>query len=146
MTDAGFDVTLVPADSGTDPAIASTAVDGLLNDGVDAVIGAAGSGVSLSVIDKITGSEVAMCSGSNTAATFTTYDDGGFYFRTAPSDVLQGPALADVITDDGASSVAIVYRNDEYGAGFNDVLRRRPRGQWRDRGRPGRLRPERDVI
>ena len=119
---AGFDVTRVPGDSGTDPAVASTTVDGLLNDGVDAIIGAAASGVSLSVIDKITGSEVAMCSGSNTAAAFSTYDDGGFYFRTAPSDVLQGPALADVMTDDGASSVAIVYRNDEYGAGFNDVL------------------------
>jgi branched-chain amino acid transport system substrate-binding protein len=36
--------------------------------------------------------------------------------------VLQGPALADVITDDGASSVAIVFRNDEYGAGFAEVL------------------------
>ena len=122
MADAGFDVTIVPADSGTDPAISSTAVDGLLNDSVDAIIGAAGSAQSLAVIDKITGSEVAMCSGSNTGAVFTTYDDGGYYFRTAPSDVLQGPALADVITDDGASSVAIVYRNDVYGAGFNDVL------------------------
>jgi branched-chain amino acid transport system substrate-binding protein len=122
MADAGFDVTLVPGDSGTDPAVASTSVDGLLNDGVDAIIGAAASGVSLSVIDKVTGSEVAMCSGSNTAASFTTYDDGGFYFRTAPSDVLQGPALADVMTDDGASSAAIVFRNDEYGAGFAEVL------------------------
>ena len=122
MDAAGFPVTLVPADSGTDPAIASTSVDGLLNDGVDAIIGAAGSGVSLSVLDKVTGSEVAMCSGSNTAATFTTIEDGGFYFRTAPSDTLQGPALADVITDDGASSVAIVFRNDEYGAGFAEVL------------------------
>jgi branched-chain amino acid transport system substrate-binding protein len=122
MTDAGFEVTLVPADSGTDPALASTAVDGLLNDGVDAIFGAAASGVSLSILDKVTGSEVAMCSGSNTAAALSTADDGGYYFRTAPSDLLQGPALADVITDDGASSVAIVYRNDEYGAGFNDAL------------------------
>jgi len=122
MADAGFDVTLVPADSGTDPAIASTAVDGLLNDGVDAILGAAASGVSLSIIDKVTGSGVAMCSGSNTAAALSNVDDGGYYFRTAPSDLLQGPALADVITGDGASSVAIVYRNDEYGAGFNDAL------------------------
>ena len=122
MAAAGFSVTLVPGDSGTDPALASTAVDGLLNDGVDAIIGAAASGVSLSVLDKVTGSEVAMCSGSNTAATFSTISDGGYYFRTAPSDVLQGPALADVITDDGASSVAIVFRNDEYGAGFAEVL------------------------
>jgi branched-chain amino acid transport system substrate-binding protein len=122
MADAGYDVTIIPGDSGTDPALASTAVDGELNDGVDAILGAAASGVSESILDKVTGSGVAMCSGSNTAAALTTADDNGFYFRTAPSDVLQGPALADVITDDGASSVAIVYRNDEYGAGFNDSL------------------------
>lgn len=122
MADAGFDVTLVPADSGTSSEIASAAVDGLLNDGVDAIIGAASSGVSLSVIDKITGSEVAMCSGSNTDEALSAVDDGGFYFRTAPSDILQGPALADVITEDGASSVAIVFRNDTYGAGFAGLL------------------------
>ena len=119
---AGGSITLVPADSGTDADVASTNIDLLLNDDVDAVIGAAGSGVSLSIIDKVSGSQVVQCSGSSTAASLTSYDDGGFFFRTAPSDVLQGPALADVITDDGASTVAIVFRNDEYGAGFNEVL------------------------
>ncbi len=122
IEEAGGQIRLVPADSGTDPNVASTNVDTLINDGVDAIIGAAASGVSLSVIDKITSSGIVQCSGSNTAATFTDYDDGGFYFRTAPSDTLQGPALADVITDDGATSVGIVYRNDEYGAGFSEVL------------------------
>jgi len=115
-------VTLVPGDSGTDPNVATVTVDDLLNDEVNAIVGPAASGVSLSVIDRITGSETPMCSPSNTGAAFTTYDDGGYYFRTAPSDVLQGPALADVITADGATSVAIVYRNDEYGAGFAGFL------------------------
>ncbi len=119
---AGGSVTLIPGDSGTDPAVASATVDQLLNDGVPAIIGAAASGVSLSVIDKITGSQVVQCSPSNTAASLTTYADGGYYFRTAPSDVLQGPALADVIADDGMTSVAVIYRNDEYGSGFNDVV------------------------
>lgn len=119
---AGGSVVLVPSDSGTNPDIASTSVDLLLNENVDAIIGAAASGVSTSIVDKIATSGIVQCSGSNTAASLSTIDDDGFYFRTAPSDNLQGPALADVITDDGASNVAIVYRNDEYGAGFNDVL------------------------
>ena len=63
-----------------------------------------------------------MCSPSNTGAIFTTYDDGGYYFRTSPPDNLQGEALAEVITEDGRSSVAILYRNDEYGAGLNDAV------------------------
>ena len=119
---AGGQIELVFADTGTDPSIGSVAVDDLLNEGVDAIVGPASSTVSAAVIDKITGSQVVMCSGSNTGALFTTYPDDGYYFRTAPSDVLQGPALADFITDEGATSVAIVYRNEEYGAGFNQVL------------------------
>ena len=119
---AGGEVELVFADSGTDPSVGSVAVDDLLNEGVDAIVGPASSTVSAAVIDKITGSQVVMCSGSNTGALFTTYPDSGYYFRTAPSDVLQGSALADFITDEGATSVAIVYRNEEYGAGFNEVL------------------------
>jgi branched-chain amino acid transport system substrate-binding protein len=122
ITAAGGEIRLVPGDSGTDPNVASATTDQLLADDVDVIIGAAGSGVSLSIIDKITGSQVLQCSGSNTAASLTDYDDGGFYFRTAPSDILQGPALADVMTDLGAATVGIVYRNDDYGAGFNTVL------------------------
>ena len=122
VTDAGYEVTLVPGDSGTDPNIASATADQLLTDNVSAIMGAAGSGQTVAVLDKVTGSQVVMCSGSNTGASLSTADDGGYYFRTAPSDVLQGPALADLITDDGGTSVGIVYRNDEYGAGFADVL------------------------
>ena len=42
-----------------------------------------------------------MCSPSNTGLQFTTYDDGGFYFRTAPPDNLQAQVLADLIVGDG---------------------------------------------
>jgi branched-chain amino acid transport system substrate-binding protein len=122
ITAAGGQVTLIPGDSGTDPNVASATTDQLLADDVNVIIGAAASGVSLSIIDKITGSEVLQCSGSNTAASLTDYDDGGFYYRTAPSDILQGPALADVMTDLGSATVGIIYRNDDYGAGFNEVL------------------------
>lgn len=119
---AGGAVELVKSDSGTSPDVATVNVDQLLNDEVDAIIGAAASGVSLSVIDKVTGSQVVQCSPSNTAATFSTYDDGGYYFRTAPSDVLQAPLLGDIVIADGFVDVAVVYRNDEYGAGFAELL------------------------
>jgi branched-chain amino acid transport system substrate-binding protein len=119
---AGGNLTVIPADDGTDAAIASTAVDGLINEGVSAILGPAASGVTLSVIDKITDSGIVQCSGSTTGSVFTTYDDGGFFFRTAPPDSLQGIVLADLITDDGASSVGILYRDDAYGAGLAESL------------------------
>jgi ABC-type branched-subunit amino acid transport system substrate-binding protein len=113
--------TEVSGDEAGDQAIASQSADRVLNAGVDAVIGAAASGMSLAIIDKVTGAGVVQCSGSNTAPTFTDYKDGGFYFRTAPSDALQGPVLADVVTGDGHSKVAIVARADDYGKGLADA-------------------------
>lgn len=124
MAEAGnTNIVVIPTDSGTDAQVASAAVEQLINDEVDAIIGPASTSVSLSVIDRITGSEIPMCSPSNTGAIFTTYPDGGYYFRTAPPDNLQGAVHADLITDDGASSVAIAFRSDEYGRGLAEAVR-----------------------
>ncbi len=118
----GNDVpTVVGGDEANDQAIASQSADRVLSSGVNAVIGAAASGMSLAIIDKITGAGVAECSGSNTAPTFTDYKDNGLYFRTAPSDALQGPVLADVVVGDGHSKVALVARADDYGKGLEDA-------------------------
>ncbi len=108
----------VGGDEADDAAVAAQSADRVLSEDVDAIIGAAASGMSLAIIDKITGAGVAQCSGSNTAPTFTDYDDNGLYFRTAPSDALQGPILADVVTGDGHSNIAIVARADDYGKGL----------------------------
>ena len=89
----GKPVEKIDADSGDGtPDIAGGEVDNLLSEDVDAIIGAAASGVSVSVIDKITGAGVVHFSPANTAAGFDTYEDNGLYFRTAPSDRAPGPA------------------------------------------------------
>ncbi len=79
----GTDVRLVEGDSGdTNQDIANPEVDRLLAEGVDSIHGAASSAVSKLVIDKITGAGVIHFSPANTSPDFTTYDDGGLYFRT----------------------------------------------------------------
>jgi len=119
----GNDVVRHNADSGDGtPDIAGAEVDQLLNKNVDAIIGAAASGVSVSVIDKITGAGVVHFSPANTAAGFDTYDDKGLYFRTAPSDVLQGQILANLVVEDGSSNVAIMGRQDFYGEGLSEQV------------------------
>ncbi|HVM40902.1 MAG TPA: ABC transporter substrate-binding protein [Acidimicrobiia bacterium] len=119
----GGDVELVAEDSATDENVANQAVDKLLGpDQVDAIIGPASSRVSLSVIDKITGARTVQCSPSNTGVDFTTYEDDGYYFRTAPPDNLQGRVLAEMIADDGHASVSIMHLADAYGQGFADSL------------------------
>ncbi|MCC6438732.1 MAG: ABC transporter substrate-binding protein [Acidimicrobiales bacterium] len=96
--------------------------DRLLAENVDAIIGAASSGVSLKVIDKITGAGVVQFSPANTSKTLSTYNDKGLYFRTAPSDILQGQVLGELVAEDGNKNVAIINRNDAYGTGLAEDL------------------------
>jgi branched-chain amino acid transport system substrate-binding protein len=118
----GEDVALLPGDSGDgDGTVANQTVDRHLAAGADAIIGAAASGISLTVIDKITGAGVIQFSPANTAQTFTEYDDNGLYFRTSPSDILQGRVLAETIVADGGTNVAILSRSDDYGRGLAEV-------------------------
>jgi ABC-type branched-subunit amino acid transport system substrate-binding protein len=109
-------------DSGdTKTDLASQTVDSHLSKGVQAIIGAASSGVSLTVIDKITSNGVLQISPANTAPTLTDYPDNGLYFRTAPSDVLQGAVIAGVASDLGLTSMATIAREDPYGVGLQDA-------------------------
>jgi branched-chain amino acid transport system substrate-binding protein len=105
-------------DTSTDTATQSATA--LINEGVDAIIGAASSGVSLSVIDQITGAGVVQISPANTAPDLSTYADDGYYFRTAPSDVLQGRVLGNLITGDGNEKVGFLTIQDPYGTGLYD--------------------------
>ncbi len=115
----GQSIVFTPGDSGdTDPDIANPTVDSHLAAGADAILGAASSGVSLNVIDKITGDCKIQFSPANTSPEFTDYEDDDLYFRTAPSDVLQGQVLADLMIEDGVASAAILARQDSYGEGL----------------------------
>jgi ABC-type branched-subunit amino acid transport system substrate-binding protein len=120
----GQPVQLVEGDSGdasTDTA--TQTVDRLLQGGANAIIGAASSGVSLTVIDRITGSGVVQFSPANTSDQFTDYNDNGLYFRTAPPDTLQSRALSDLIINDGNNTVGIMALNDPYGTGLMENTR-----------------------
>jgi branched-chain amino acid transport system substrate-binding protein len=127
INDAGgvldTDVTLVTGDDGTDPDVANQTVDRLVgSEGVNAIVGAAASSITRQVVDKITGAGILQCSGSNTAADLSGAGQDGLYYRTAPSDDLQGPTLGEYVIDDGLSNIAVLVRSDEYGVGFGDSV------------------------
>ena len=119
----GSPVTYIEGDSGdTTTDIASQTVDSQLAQGVQAIIGAASSGVSLTVIDKITSNGVVQFSPANTAPALTTYPDNGLYFRVSPSDVLQGAVIAADAINSGIESMAVIARQDPYGEGLKDAV------------------------
>jgi ABC-type branched-subunit amino acid transport system substrate-binding protein len=119
----GTDVVVSQSDSGdTTTDIASQSVDRLLSENVDAIIGAASSGVTLTVIDAVVNAGVTMFSPANTSKELSDYDDKGLYFRNAPSDILQGSVLAEVIAEDGNSTISIINLDDSYGNGLAEDL------------------------
>ena len=119
----GSPVTYIEGDSGdTTTDIASQTVDSQLAQGVNAIIGAASSGVSLTVIDKITSNGVVQFSPANTSPALTTYPDNGLFFRNSPSDVLQGAVLAQTALDAGIANLAVIARQDPYGEGLANFL------------------------
>lgn len=114
IQDSGDGTTLNIADQSATKALASK---------VDVVIGAAASGVTRHIINKITGAKVVQISMSNTAPDLSTWKDGGYYFRTAPSDLLQGKIIANQILQDASKNVAIVYVDNSYGNGLMGVAK-----------------------
>ncbi|MBK9740230.1 MAG: ABC transporter substrate-binding protein [Actinobacteria bacterium] len=119
----GSEVTSIEGDSGdTTTDIASQTVDSHLSQGVGAIIGAASSGVSLTVIDKITSNGVLQMSPANTSPALTTYEDNGLYWRVAPSDALQGAVIAANAVDAGLTDVAVIARQDPYGEGLEKAF------------------------
>ena len=103
---------------GDHPEIAPASATKLLSEGVDAIVGAAASGVTRLIIDQVTKNKTVQISMSNTAPDLTDWKDGGYYFRTAPSDLLQGAIIGNQIVADGNENVAIIYQQTAYGEGL----------------------------
>jgi ABC-type branched-subunit amino acid transport system substrate-binding protein len=120
----GKDVVLTEGDSGdttTDTAVQTVTRE--LQENVDAIIGAASSSVSASVIDQIVEAGVTQISPANTSKQFSDYDDKGLYFRLGPSDILQGQVLAELIAEEGHASLVILNFDDDYGNGLAEDLK-----------------------
>ena len=110
----GQDVQLIQRDSGADADIAEDSLSVLIEEGVQAIVGPASSYVAKSIIDRAMAAEVVLVSPSVTSHTITKIDNGGFFARTCPSEVLQGKALASLLQEDGIKSISIIAGADDY--------------------------------
>ncbi len=119
----GQEVVLLEGDAGETTDTINQNADRLLIGGVDVMIDTSPAELSASVIDKIIATNVVHFSPTNTAPELTTYPDSGMYFRTAPSDVLQGRVLGNIVSDEGAITAAVIFRQDAYGEGVAGAFR-----------------------
>jgi len=107
-----------------DSAAATTAAEGLVANGVVAIMGADCSGVTGAIATNVAvPNGVVMISPSATSPGLTDLNDNGYFFRTAPSDARGGQILANITKDRKIKSVAITYTNNDYGKGLADVYK-----------------------
>lgn len=117
----GTTVVPVRADSGcVDSALATASAERLItSDGVVGIMGADCSGVTRAVLENVAmGNGVPMISPSATSPGFSTFDSGGIFYRTAPSDARQGAVMAGIVLRRGIDTVAVTHTNNDYGSGF----------------------------
>lgn len=131
----GRPLELVVVDSASDPETAAALAANLIDEGVAAVVGPETSGQSTAVLDVVAAASIPMvsCCATSTELAGRNSAGSGFFFRTAPSDALQGKALAFIAkngVDDAAADlsfaacpqVAFFARKDSYGEGFQEVF------------------------
>ncbi len=123
---SGIKVSIEEGDTQTDPTASVSAARKLVSDGATCLAGAWASADTIPIGQSVSSREkVPQISPASTSAAITNLNDNGYVFRTAPSDILQGKALMDVVKEDlgGASgkTVSFAARNDAYGSGFINV-------------------------
>jgi len=123
VNDADADVTVdvQVEDTNTDPSQGVDRAEALLMSDYQMVCGALSSAVSLSVLENVAlPNEMVMCSPASTSPEFTGYPDGGYFFRTPPTDSLQGIVLADIAANRfGHDTASALFLDNTYGQGLS---------------------------
>ena len=122
----GSTVTAVRADNTcADAAAAVAAVERLVTaEKVNGIMGGMCSGETIASLERVAvPNGMVMISPSATSPALTDIEDGGFFFRTSPSDARQGEVMADIALERGIKSVAITHTNNDYGKGLAESFK-----------------------
>ena len=148
----GLPVTVAVGDTTADPEKAVTAARRLVEvDGVHAIVGPNASANALPIAERVTGpAGIPTVSFSATSPALTAVADRDFLFRTALSDVSQGPVLARLTRERGFDNVGLLYVDDAWGRGLAGAFEAAWEGVVKaipvDRGRTGFLAPLRESA
>ncbi|NNE79468.1 MAG: ABC transporter substrate-binding protein [Silicimonas sp.] len=118
---AGCQIEMVLRDTQVDPKVGVDAAKALVDlEGVKLLLGAVSSGVSMPILTSVTvpGDVVQMsCCSSSTAFTKLSEDGktNGLWFRTFATTGVQSAVAAKVAADKGYKTVAVMYKNDDWG-------------------------------
>lgn len=97
----------------------------LIDEGVVAIIGPAGSGTTLTISSTTIANGIPLISPSATSPALSNLDDSDLIWRSVASDAFQGKFLAEQLITEQQSSIGIIYRNDSYGEGLQHTISQR---------------------
>ena len=128
-----YNFELVEVDSGCDGTPAGAGAQTLVDSGVVAAAGAACSGASMGANAVLSAAGIPMISYASTNPGLSDAEAYPLFYRIVPSDALQGPAGADMMTDAGVGneSLAILHMTNDYGSGLADSVK----AAWEEDGK-----------
>lgn len=120
----GAEIMAVNRDSGTSEQLATDAASALVNvDGVNVIIGALSSGVTIAVAESVTiPSGKLLISPASSSLAISTLSDDDLVFRTRVSDGVKGIVTARLARELGYDTVATMYINNAYGESYTGVF------------------------
>ncbi|MFC7070066.1 ABC transporter substrate-binding protein [Halobaculum lipolyticum] len=120
----GREIEIVDEDSGTDSTQAVNAANKLVNtNGVQSVIGAVSSGVTISIANSVTiPNGILQITSASSSPSITTLDDDDLVWRTRTNDRFVAKVMAMIAQNEDASSAAVVYINNDFGKALADTF------------------------
>ena len=91
--------------------------------GVDALFGAVSSGVTISMAESVTiPNEILHVTPASSSPVISTLDDNDYVWRTRTNDRFVAKVMSRIAENDGASSAAVLYVNNDFGSALADVF------------------------
>jgi len=119
---APFRFKAIHEDTKTNPQEAVNVVKRFISQGIKVIIGPLSTSETAAVMPIANSEKVVIISPSSTGKAAAFPND--FVFRMPPPDTAQGPAIAKLIHQLGYEKLVIIYRNDDYGKGLADLVKK----------------------
>ncbi|UGV41408.1 penicillin-binding protein activator [Methanococcoides orientis] len=119
---SGKNVNVIVKDTESDPEMALEQLKELDEMGITLVIGPQSSNEAEAVLEYANENGITLLSTASTASSLAIPDDN--LFRLVPDDTNQGLSLAKFMQEDGINTVIPMYRNDVWGNGISDEVRK----------------------
>lgn len=121
----GQKITTIRRDTRANEQVALDSASKLVEvDRVPAIVGALSSGASTAASSVTIPNQVVLISPASTSPALTTLKDNDYFFRTCPSDALQGKVQGALALNLGFKKISVIYVNNPYGKGLAENFKK----------------------